>query len=67
MILFQVIIPLSSSCDCDKAVQLLSECDSDGALYPSSSAVTLVWVALECKPLYKASSQDFGRAYLIQK
>ncbi|XP_020618797.1 pre-rRNA-processing protein TSR1 homolog [Orbicella faveolata] len=36
------IIPLSSNCDAGQAVQLFSECDSDGLLYPSRNTTTLV-------------------------
>ncbi|XP_074621651.1 pre-rRNA-processing protein TSR1 homolog [Acropora palmata] len=58
-----VIIPLSSSCDCDKAVQLLSECDSDGALYPSSSAVTLV--SQQLKQRFTFYKLKYGDLYSV--
>ena len=39
---FQAIIPMSSSANVGHAVQLFSECDNEGSLYPSSNTVTLV-------------------------
>ena len=49
---FQAIIPMSSSANVGHAVQLFSECDNDGSLYPSSNTVTLVWVDLYIKSVY---------------
>ena len=49
---FQAIIPMSSSANVGHAVQLFSECDNEGLLYPSSNTVTLVWVDLYYLGIY---------------
>lgn len=57
------IIPLSSSCNCEKAVQLFSECDSDGTLYSKRNSVTLV--SEQLKQRFSFLKLNYGDLYAV--
>ncbi|CAH3023579.1 unnamed protein product [Porites evermanni] len=57
------IIPMSSRANVGHAVQLFSECDNDGSLYPSSNTVTLV--SQQIKQRFSFLQLKYGDLYSV--